>query len=127
VFVFSACGDRQKAALDFVRSILLFMSTHAVDIVVGDWDVLAALMEKHRKYPARVIALVTSDELALPVVLSIDCEHRFPRAHLRTSIHQIYFSNPDLSHNLNVDAIIIVMFLDMWLSRSVPNNFVHPF
>ena len=95
VFVSSACEDRQKTALDFVRSILLFMSTHAVEIVVGDWDVLAALMEKHRRYPARVIALVTSDELALPVVLSIDCEHRFPRA-----TYQIYFSNPDLSHNL---------------------------
>ena len=122
VFVSSACEDRQKAALDFVRSILLFMSTHAVEIVVGDWDVLAALIEKHRRYPARVIALVTSDELALPVVLSIDCEHRFPRA-----TYQIYFSNPDLSHNLNVDAIIIVMFLNTWLSRSVSNNFVHPF
>ena len=86
VFVSSACEDHQKAALDFVRSILASMSTHAVEIVVGDWDVLAALTEKYRKYPARVIALVTSGELALPVVLSTGSEHKFPRARLHNSI-----------------------------------------
>ena len=118
VFVSSACEERQKAALDFVRSILAYMSTHAMEIVVGDWDVLAALTERYRKYPARVIALVTSEELALPVVLSIGSGHKVPRARLHNSIVSV--SNPDLSHNLMV-------FLNIVLLRSVPNSSVHLF
>ena len=69
-----------------MRSILAYMSTHAMEIVVGDWDVLAALTERYRKYPARVIALVTSEELALPVVLSTGSGHKVPRARLHNSI-----------------------------------------
>ena len=69
VFVSTACHNRNRLGLDYVRSILGNIH-NKIDMVVGDWAKLQELRRKFSTTPARVIAIVKESELKLPVAVS---------------------------------------------------------
>lgn len=69
VFVSTACHNRNRLGLDYVRSILGNIQHNKIDMVVGDWAKLQELRRKFSTTPARVIAIVKESELKLPVAV----------------------------------------------------------
>lgn len=71
IFVSSGCYAAQKNGIDYVQSVVQSVASNKIEIKFGDWESLRQHIATHARTPARVIALVNSDELKHPVGLSV--------------------------------------------------------
>lgn len=72
IFVSQAAQDRNKRSLELFQEVLKTFKDNQITLVIGkDWGELASLKVRHSKSKSKLIAIVRTPELKLPVLASV--------------------------------------------------------